>query len=85
MFHGRQFHREKLKPIFYVHGFGDNCSSYVGHCRELASHGHLVLCPDMSDGTCRYTQDRHGAPVKFSSNLDISKKESLQHVLSLRR
>lgn len=46
----------KLSPVIFSHGFACHSGSYVGHMRELASHGHVVFGIDHLDGTCTYTE-----------------------------
>lgn len=61
-----------LKPILFTHGYYANCNAYMGLQRELASHGHIVIAPEMIDGSCCYTalEDGREVPLNMEANLD---------------
>ena len=67
----------KFTPLIFCHGFASNCTTNSGHCRELASHGFLVLAPDFHDGTCSYTEMERGKHLDFDP-------ESLQNFMPKR-
>lgn len=56
-----------MTPLIFMHGFASSSTTYSGLCRELASHGYLVLVPDFQDGTCSYTENESGHEVEFDS------------------
>jgi dienelactone hydrolase len=45
----------KVRPIIFSHGLTGLNVFYSGICRDLASQGYLVLCPNHQDGSCMYT------------------------------
>ena len=73
-----------LTPMIFVRGFGGNNASYVGQCREVASHGYLVLCIDTHDGTCEYTEKENGTPLCFNTDIDMDCEETIKECLKLR-
>ena len=42
----------KLAPMIFVHGLMAKSGNYMGQCREIASHGYLVMAIDCIDGSC---------------------------------
>lgn len=56
----------------------------MGNCRELASHGYLVLCVDAHDGTCEYTEWEDGTPVLFENDHDYGDVDTYKLLLERR-
>lgn len=60
-----------LVPIIYCHGLTCSRTAHSVSCRDLASHGHIVISIDFFDGTASYAVNKNGEEKFWSSNHDI--------------
>ena len=52
-----------IKPMIFAHGYYAVANDHLGLYREIASHGHFVLAPDLIEGASRYTELEDGTDV----------------------
>ena len=73
--------KRKLVPMILSHGYMSRGMNYSMHCRELASHGMLVVAPDHLDGSCSYTINQKTEKPVFFGRHDVSSHEKWSQTL----
>lgn len=77
----------KLSPVIFSHGFACHSGGYVGHMRELASHGHVVFGIDHLDGTCTYTETKKNGklhPFYYDDYINMGNLTQISAEIDLR-
>jgi predicted dienelactone hydrolase len=69
--------KRRLVPIIVSHGFCSRGMGYSTLCRELASHGMLVIAPDHLDGSCSYTINQVTEKPVFFDYPDLADTDAL--------
>ena len=64
------FDSGELKPIplIFCHGLAGSRTTYSGSCRDLASHGYIVLTLSHFDGTANYSKKKNGEEKYWTSH-----------------
>jgi len=58
---------QKIIPVVFCHGMAGSRTAYSGSCKDLASHGYLVVTLSHFDGTANYSKKRNGEEKMWSS------------------
>jgi hypothetical protein len=71
--HFEQSAERKLVPMVFSHGLLSRSQMHSLFCREMASHGMIILVPDHNDGSCSYTINYNSEkPVFFDDSIEIT-------------
>lgn len=58
---------KKLIPLIFSHGLAGQRTAYSGLCKDLASHGYLVIAPSHFDGTAQICKKKDGTTKFWTS------------------
>lgn len=70
-----------LIPIIFSHGLSSNRTLHSGTCKDLASHGYIVLIMDHRDGTSSYYETKDGKGYYYDNSKKLHDLEMRQDMI----
>ena len=60
---------KKLIPQVHIHGLMASAAEHTAVPMQMASHGYLVIVPDMLDETAPWTSDKNGEDIWYQNEV----------------